>query len=549
MRWAGAIFALCLAVATAAGQQAAAPAGGAQPNPSDLCSLQGVVVKSTTGEGLRKIDVYLMSLQGEHQTFSAVTDSSGRFTFTGLEAGRYVLTAGGNGYPQQGFGYRRGRPNGKILTLAPGSAEKNLEFRLTPPGVITGTVSDEDGDPVVGGQVQALRVVHAGARQQSVPSGAVQTNDLGQYRIYGLEPGRYLVSASFQHQAMGAVPSNDIYLPTFYPGTADLSQATPVQVSPGDEVSGIDVNLEFAQGVTVRGRIVSEMPVKGFRGTWVSMMPRDSTRAGFAGSTYGGTAQDDEGNFEIHGVPPGAYVLFAALTYADRSYSGRALAEVGNANLDGVSVVVGPGATVRGRVRLAPGAELDLSRLSVSLQATENYGGGAGVQVAQDGTFALENLSEGTYRVNVGGFPEEFYLQSARYGGVEALETGVTVRHDDAANSLEVVLSSDGGRVDGVVLKEHQPVGGALVVLVPDPPHRGRNDLYSFKNTDPLGRFSLLGLPPGDFKLFAWEQHDGVSYTDPDFIADYENLGTHVHITAKDQQSIQLQVISDDATP
>jgi hypothetical protein len=175
--------------------------------------------------------------------------------------------------------------------------------------------------------------------------------------------------------------------------------------------------------------------------------------------------------------------------------------------------------------------------------------GGAGAQVTAEGTFVLENVSDGTYRVNVGGFPEEFYLQSARLGGVDVLGPGLTVSHNDLPGILDVVLSSEGGRVDGVVLKDQQPVGNATVVLVPDPPNRNRSDLYSFKNTDALGRFSLLGLPPGDFKLFAWQQREGLSYADPDFIKDYEDRGTRVHIEEKRQQSVQLQVISDDDEP
>ena len=549
LRWMQTVLALTITTSITAGGQVMAPVTGSIPTPQNPCSLEGVVVKSTTGEGLRKIDVYLTSLEGEHQTLSAVTDASGRFIFTGLQPGRYALAAGGNGYPQQGFGSKRGRPAGKFLTLAPGSSEKDLEFRLTPPGVITGTVSDEDGSRVVGAQVQALRVIHSGARQQALPIGSAQTDDLGQYRIHGLEPGHYLIAASYQRQIMGAATNNDAYLPTFYPGTADFGQATPIQVSPGDEVPGIDLNLEFVHTVAVRGRVVSEAPVKDFRGTWVNLLRRDSLTMALAGAVNGGAAADGEGNFEIRGVPPGSYLLFAAVNNGTHSYAGRTFAEVGSADLEGVTVAVGPGVTIHGQVRLAGGAELDLSRLGVSLQAADNFGGGGAARVAADGTFALGNISDGTYRVNANGFPEEFYLQSATYGGVEALAGGMTVTHDDASSSLELVLSSDGGRVDGIALKDHQPVANAMVVLVPDPPNRGRNDLYSAKSTDALGRFSLLGLPPGDFKLFAWEQRDGVSFADPDFIADYEDLGTRVHITAKDQQSVPLQVIPDDTNP
>ncbi|MGO8817596.1 MAG: carboxypeptidase regulatory-like domain-containing protein [Terriglobia bacterium] len=548
MRWAKAILALAVLASSAAGagQESVAPTPLTKPNLNEPCTLEGAVVKSTTGEGLKKIAVNLMSLQGEHNFFTSITDGNGRFTFNGVAPGRYALAAGGNGYSQQDFGSRRGRSVGKILTLTPGCDGKDLVFRLTPPGVITGTIRDEDGDPVTGGQVQALRLVRVGGRQQASPGGFAQTNDLGQYRIYGLEPGQYLIGASYQCQEAGNVPSPDVYLPTYYPSTSDTGQAMPIQVSPGDEVSGIDVDLTYAHSVTVRGRVVSEIPVKALRGSYVSLLPRDSFQGGVVGGNYGASVQDDLGNFEIRGVPPGSYVAFANLSDGARNYSGHALVDTASSNVEGVTVAVGPGLTLRGRVHLSPGAGLDLNHLGVSLQPAENYMGGSGAQVSPDGTFALENVTDGTYRLNVGGFPEEFYVQSARVGGVDILGPGLIVSHNDLPGRLDIMLSADGGRVDGVVLNNQQPDGDAIVVLIPDPPNRSRNELYSFKKTDVLGRFSLLGLPPGDFKLFAWEQRDGLPYTDPDFIKDYEDRGTRVHIEDKAQQSVQLQVIPED---
>ena len=485
-------------------------------------------------------------MQGENQTFSSLTDSNGRFAFYGVEPGQYSMVAGGNGYAPQGLGRKGSRSGGNTLILTAGSHEKELVFRLAPPAVITGTIHDEDGDPVIGGQVQALRIVHTGSRQQTNPAGFAQTNDLGQYRLYGLESGQYLIVASYQRQQAENTPSSVVYLPTFYPSTSDSGQATPIKVLPADEISGIDVNLDSAPGVMIRGRLVTEVPVKALQGLYVSMMPRNSLRGGYQSASYGGVIRDDGGNFEIHGVPPGSYVLFGNLNDDGHFYSGRALVDVGKADLDGLTVVVGSGVTLRGHVQLSPGAKLDFTHLGVSLQDAEEYMGGAGAQVAADGTFTLNNVADGTYRVNVGGFPEEFYLQSAKLGGTDVLGPGLTVAHYDPSGTLDIVLSRDGGRVDGVVRNDQQPAIGATVVLVPDPPNRNHNELYSFKNTDALGMFSMLGLPPGDFKLFAWEPREGVSFTDPDLLKDYEERGTRVHIEDKTQQSVQLSVIPAD---
>jgi hypothetical protein len=111
-------------------------------------------------------------------------------------------------------------------------------------------------------------------------------------------------------------------------------------------------------------------------------------------------------------------------------------------------------------------------------------------------------------------------------------------------SALEITLSPDGGRVDGTVVHDQNTVEGAVVVLVPDPPHRDNDQMYSLKTADGLGRFSLLGLPPGDFKLFAWESVPGTNYVDPDFFEAFEARGTRVHIEEKQPQTVQLQAIT-----
>ena len=155
----------------------------------------------------------------------------------------------------------------------------------------------------------------------------------------------------------------------------------------------------------------------------------------------------------------------------------------------------------------------------------------------------IENVFDGNYRVHVGGFPEESYLKSARVGGADVLIPGLSISHDTSPGTLDLHLALDGGRVDGTVLHNQNPAPAALVVLVPDPPNRDRDELYSSKLADELGRFSLLGLPPGDFKLFAWESGQGLDFKDPEFLKNYEDRGRRVHIETNQQQNVQLELI------
>jgi hypothetical protein len=234
-----------------------------------------------------------------------------------------------------------------------------------------------------------------------------------------------------------------------------------------------------------------------------------------------------------------------------RQYFGRADVDVGNANLDGITLIMDSGIELHGTFRADSDGKLDLRGLNLWLQTqpSDNLPGASGAQAKPDGTFVIENLFDGNYQLHVGGFPEEYYVKSAKLGGIDVLETGVNISHSQAGRQLEIVLALDGGRVDGTVLEDLKPYGDALVVLVPDPPLRSHEELYSSKRSDSLGRFSMLGLPPGDFKVFAWESVDGINYDDPETIKLYENRGTRMHIEEKRQQNVQLEVIQAEEEP
>jgi len=541
------IRALCLLLlgsAVVAGQEHNPASQQSNVKPSDLCSVEGVAVKSTTGEGLKRVTVQLTPLGGGLQSYSTLTETNGRFIIGDIVPGRYAIFASGEGYLEEAREKGKHNTQLSILDLTPGKNVTDITFRLVPPGVITGTVYDEDGDQVTSAQVRALRVAGSAAHRQVGEAGSGQTNDLGEYRIWGLQPGKYLVAATYQPPQLNpGYVADDIYVPTFHPGTPDVSQATVVEVDPGTETSGIDLDLRQARAVMVRGRVMVDGPVKSLRGIYVSLVPR-----GFEGnyslSNYGGPVENESGDFEIRGVPPGPYNLSAYWNDGRRQLYGRVPVEVGSANLEGVNFVLANPITLAGRVRVEGGGQFDFTRLGLWLLSVDKAMGSGGAQVKPDGTFLIENVYDGNYRLRISGFPEEYYVKSAREGGSDVLESGLAISRSQLPSRLEIVLSPDGGCVDGTVLKDQLPVSAAMVVLVPDPPHRDREEMYSIKVTDGFGRFSMLGLPPGDFKLFAWEPVHGTNYTDPDFFQAFEDRGTGVHIEEKQTQTVQLEVIT-----
>jgi hypothetical protein len=530
-----------------AGQESNLTPPKSNVKPSDLCSVEGVVVKSTTGEGIKRVTVHLIPLGGGQQAYSTFTENNGYFIIRDVAPGRYVISASGNGYRQQASGKGKGNTQVRIFDLTPGKNVSGIAFRLLPPGVITGTVYDEDGEPVTSAEVQVLRVGGSGTHRQIGGASSQQTNDLGEYRIWGLEAGQYLVAATYQRsQTDPGQQVDEVYLPTFHPSTADTSQATVVEVQPGAEVSGIDVDLRQAHAAMVRGRVMVDGPVKSLRGVHVSLEPRIASEGGYPLSNYGASVQNDSGDFEIRDVPPGPYNLSAFGNDGKRQLYGRVPVEVGNGNLDVVTLVLGSPIALVGRFRVEGSDQFDFTQLGLWLQPIDSTMGGGSPEIKADGTFVVENVYDGNYRLRILGFPEQYYVKSAREGGSDVLESGLTISRSQPPARLEIVLSPDGGRVDGTVLQEQHPVSGALVVLAPDPPHREREEMYSMKATDAFGHFSLLGLPPGDFKLFAWELVQGKNYSDPDFFNAFEDRGTPVHIGERQQQTVQLEVITSE---
>src|SRR5437016_9080362 len=125
----------------------------------------------------------------------ALTDENGIFDFTELPAGRYTLTVSKSGFVSLSYGQRRPLQAGTPLQLADGQQLKGIEFRLPRGSVIAGHIFDEDGEAVPGAIVRVMRYQYMQGNRQLVPAGTAQTDDKGQYRVWGLMPGDYYINA------------------------------------------------------------------------------------------------------------------------------------------------------------------------------------------------------------------------------------------------------------------------------------------------------------------------------------------------------------------
>jgi protocatechuate 3,4-dioxygenase beta subunit len=516
-------------------------------NPSDQCTIQGAVVKAGTGEPLHKASVDARPAgvrQGNEQAQggSAETDEMGRFEIKGLAPGRYYLSAYRNGFVRQMYGQRSPEGQGAMLNLSPGEKLANISFQMIPAAVITGHVYDEDGEPVVYAQVMAMHYSYVRGQRQLVPNGSGSTNDLGEFRIFGLAPGQYFVQAMRRGNTFESSRDQQGYLPIYYPGGTDPSRAAPISLRGGDEFSGVDISLQTTHTVTVKGRVLNA----GCGDSQQGLMVMLQNAAPNAVPMNSGFAVVNQGAFELHNVLPGSYYLTATLRDEGKQCIGRQPIEVADTDVEGVTLSVTPGVEIKGRIRADGQTDSTVGTLAVYLSSkTANpfFGGSSRDSVKPDGSFLLKNAYDGDYEINVGNLPENYFVKSARLDGVDVLSAGLTVDTKQSPGTLEIVVSPNGASVDGAITKDQQPFQGATVAIVPDPPHRGERRLFKSTTTDQNGHFTLQGLAPGDYKVFAWEKIEAGAYTSPEFLQPYENQGESVHLTEGSRNTTQVDLI------
>ena len=557
-------------------------------------AVEGVVVRAGTGEPLANAQVTLIravasataargaSDDGTSNTAQTSTDRNGRFAFKSIAPGSYRIIAARNGYARQEYGQRVFGGPGRVVTIAAGHSVETITIGLTPAGTVSGTVRDLSGDAITGLQVQLLRQVYNASGQRTfVTAGTDRTDDRGEYRVFWVTPGRYhlVVSASAAARAVATpgveATGNEVaenrFPPTYFPGTIDLAQASPIDVRPGEELNAIDVSVSRQALFRISGKVIDPRTGQPPRSASVTIVPRGSAAPPVALFGSASPYNPSDGSFELRDVAPGAYWVRATVTAASAdsiltaNAAGRSLADiftesvnadrrvvqvaadVSGSDVDGLIITVAASAPIRGRLRVEgqPLAALgNLDRLQVTLRpATTGTSSNRHRPVSADGVFRLDNVSPGEYFATVQPLPEGYYVKEARLDQLDALQQPLVIS-GPVSGTLDVVLSRAAGRIEGTVTDSRgQGVAGVQAVLVPTPRLRWRFDLFRTATTDGTGRFSLSGIPPGDYSLFAWEALQSFAYFDDDVLRQSETAATSVRIVESSTATVQVTII------
>src|SRR5262245_30318673 len=585
-----------------------------QVRPQDRGSITGYIVKMGTGDPVSKATVTITAYNAaRNQSYTAITTTGGQFTFQNLEPGQYRLAATRAGYVRMEYGARSPNRPGLPITLSPGQRLTDVILQLMPAGTITGRVFDRDGEPLANVNVEALKYSYQEGQRVMNVAQAARTNDLGEYRLFWLQPGQYFVSATPPDGQRGAVlnalavagpgiagviedvianrggggrgggrgnpeggqrvespqplpapqtPSDgqdqpaEGYVPVYYPGTTDAQSAAPISLQPGVVFSGVDLTVAAVRTVRVQGQVINGVTGQPAQNAQILLLP---VRRAAGGGAFRGGIRDlgnfrsrinNQGAFEIRGVAPGSYEIIAILNDRNNRMTARLPLEIGNSDVQNVSLIASPGFTLTGRLVIegqqsGTGSQ-DLSRVRVSLRpdsAAQVAGGTPSAPVQADGTFTLQQVGRDDYRLSVGGMPRNAYVKMARYGGIDIMSEGLRLDRQPTG-PLDILISTNTGIVDGTVRNDKQETSvNVTVVLIPDAVRRGRFDLYRTTSTDATGHFHLEGVAPGDYQVFSWENVENGAWQDPDFIRQFEDRGKPIRINEGGISNIELRVI------
>jgi hypothetical protein len=611
--------------------------GAAAAVQTPAVSLQGLVLESGSNNPISNATLELVSTGGVAAArVLAVSSNDGGFAFRGLRPGQYSLTVTRSGYLRAQYGQYGPNSPASMITIS-GQGVVNVRLPMLRSASISGHVYDESGAPAINAQLHAWRISYRDGWRLPIPVASQMTNDLGEYRLFGLPPGEYYVSAqvdplihirspasvSIAAVAPGAAilsPGPGMFsaildpvfprpeprvemAPVYFGGTTNEYAATALHVRPGSDLKAIEIVAKHIPAVSVTGVVLGldskpYAPNAGARATGTPTIitgPNgERIQVLLNGAPPGGASvvvtpavnqlflatpvitvlggamsvapltpalTNAMGQFRTGALAPGDYLLTAI---ANDPQGQRSFAQT-SVNVQGVSpsnmtLSLEPAWEIQGHVSvegITASAAPDLSRLSVRAANTITALADALPSTpTASGMFTLKNVTSGNYVVTVPPVSnmvasvtpsaqwQNAYVKSIRLGTIDVLENGLRLV-SPPVNPLEIVISARGGSLRGVVRDSiRAAVSNATVVLVPDEANRNRKDLFRSALADDSGSYHIDGLPPGNYKLFAWEDVEPQLWHDPAFVRAYEDLGRAVVVAEGSSQTVDLAGIS-----
>jgi protocatechuate 3,4-dioxygenase beta subunit len=558
---------IVLALVAAAAQQAPSPPrpspsipprdiAGRRPEPAGTGVIRGRVVAADTGSPIRRANVNLLAVPpstpvgartppGSGASPSAVltpprpavpvpsssnsrlgiTDAQGGFEFSGLPAGSYRIMVSPGQYSAQyvAMAYGATRPSGPfmsvpgtVIQLSEGQTLDKAVIALPRGAVISGRVTDDNAEPLARVQVYTLFFPPGSLRGQRFGAGG-QTDDLGQFRLYGLNPGDYVVAAEargMNFEPPNARPQTEEetigFITTYYPGVTDDAGAQRVRARVGTETSGIEIRMVQGRLFRVAGLVVDSQG----RPTARTNLQISTRMAGNSGTSFGAST-DEQGRFQMRSLPPGSYRITVRQMRPDVGPRGpNGQPEPGEmatvqltvaSDIENLMIATGPGSTVTGHLVFEQGPP---SPLPPQLRVTSVVGNpedgpfmpSSDATVAPDLSFTLKGLmGESLLRT----FVPNQYVKSVTVNNEDITDTPREFRNSDR---IVITLTSRMSTIEGNVTDARgaSVADAGIVVFSEDKGSWRTNSIRSKRGgTDASGHFRISGLMPGRYFVAA----------------------------------------------
>jgi carboxypeptidase family protein len=537
------------------------PARDVLDRPTGTAVIRGRITTADSGTPIRRAQVRAVSVTSS-DTRLVTTDAQGSFEFRDLPAGRWELTASKAGFVTMRFGQRRALEAGRPLEVADRQVVDRINFSLPRGAAITGRVLDEFGDPVAGARVQAMRYqLVQGARRLVSAGVTAQSDDTGAFRLYGLMPGDYYVSAILRPFPVEGADDPSGYAPTYYPGTGNVSEAQAVSLAVSQEAT-VTFALMPVRTARVSGHVVNSMGAPLANGT-VMLAAADSIAPGPLAFGSAGRVRPD-GSFVLTNVAPGSYRLTAtnggpggfrgAGDFNAEVELGSIPVTVAGDDLTGITLVTSRGATLSGVVGTAQGStgKLQASGLQVIAQPVPPErgvgptGGTRPVRVENDGTFTLSNLF-GPRLIRINGLSPDWTLDSVFIGGSDVTDTPIDFAPNQRFTDAQIVLTDRVTQVAGTVSgRDGKLSRDFTVVIFPDDETKWTSPSRYLRTARPDqdGLFKIRSLPPDDGYLAIavdyLEQGEGA---DPEFLATVKASATRFRLGAGESATVSLRLV------
>jgi hypothetical protein len=590
-RWVSLVIAMWALVAVSAAQ---VPVRDTVVTPTFGASVvSGTVVNDAIPAQPVRRAIVTLSGAGLVPTRSAITDDEGRFTLERLPAGRFHLSAARSGFITSGYGAKRpGRP-GTAIAVGAGVRVDDLRVRIWRGAAVAGVVRDEFGVPAPGIPVFAVPARLTSGVAPTLSNDGATTDDRGQFRIFGLEPGVYAVAARpaggvgasmtarteaetdavfarlrSRAPSAGAVadpPASGpfTYAPVYYPGTANVSSATPITLAAGQVVEGLDFPLERVATAVVEGVVIRPdgTPASGAQVQLALVEPPG--RFPSDEPVFLDTQSGPDGRFRISSVTPGDYRLIArtpATPPTPGPDTGRFFVSTGpsvwatadvrmvGSDVTGLVLPLAPGRSITGRLVFKGSADAPTSSTPLYARLTPVTGisrssvirtlaSGWSALIKPDGSFVLEGVAPGRFRFSLTGpalTNSTWVPQSALVGDVDVFDGLVdttslpdgelVVTYTDVSSGLSGLLQTSDG----------SPFSDVFVIAYSTNTSHWGPHARRVRAVRPGvdGRYEMTGLPPGEYYLGAVTDVDEDEWHDPAFLTDL--IASSLTLTIKD---------------